>query len=347
MNQQKTKVMIGNISNVRTQLNQEAYDKRNTNIGTSFIQKMKEMMICPKCDAKFQNFNLQKHMSQIHNITLNSKTSKITENPETVSVKKDNPGCPKKNCSFKTSTVYRLRKHFAFRHPQDTLEISNCELIRCDKCKMFINKSDNLDKHEKTEICIQLSTRITKLKRVEKCTKAKSKNFMVNDKEIDKVNEFKYLGRWVNDKNNDWLAIKNNMNKAKQRWSHVRKILVRDNANRKTMAYFYKAVVQSVLLYGSETWVPSSIMMRKLNAFHNKIARNIMNRNIQPDPNDESNWIYPDMKEVLKDAGLFTIEEYIERRRKTVLNFAQSNSEHYKNCLESKEKSNKTYWWNQ
>jgi hypothetical protein len=65
---------------------------------------------------------------------------------------------------------------------------------------------------------------------------------------------------------------------------------------------FYKAIVQSVLLYGSETWVISAANMRKLASFHpHGCARFISNRHIQPD--DEGTWTYPSNESVLEDAG--------------------------------------------
>jgi hypothetical protein len=41
---------------------------------------------------------------------------------------------------------------------------------------------------------------------------------------------------------------------------------------------FYKAVVQSVLLYGSETWVFPPKMLSKLEGFHKQIARRLTGR---------------------------------------------------------------------
>ena len=37
----------------------------------------------------------------------------------------------------------------------------------------------------------------------------------------------------------------------------------------------YKAVVQMVLLYGSESWVIMGEMIKALEAFHNRIARKL------------------------------------------------------------------------
>ena len=44
------------------------------------------------------------------------------------------------------------------------------------------------------------------------------------------------------------------------------------NAPPRISAKFYKAVVQSLLLYGSETWVISKLAMARLEGFHIRAA---------------------------------------------------------------------------
>jgi hypothetical protein len=39
---------------------------------------------------------------------------------------------------------------------------------------------------------------------------------------------------------------------------------------------------------------------------------------------EEGGWIFPESEEVLKKAGVLTIEEYIERRRETIMKYAQT-----------------------
>jgi hypothetical protein len=61
--------------------------------------------------------------------------------------------------------------------------------------------------------------------------------------------------------------------------------------------------------------------MRKLASFHHGCTRFISNRHIQPD--DDGIWTYPSSDSVLEDAGLFSIETYIQRRRKTIVDFVK------------------------
>jgi hypothetical protein len=70
------------------------------------------------------------------------------------------------------------------------------------------------------------------------------------------------------------------------------------------MATFYKLIVQSVLLYGSESWVLKKYMVGKLNSFHHMCARFITGRHIQQ---IDEEWIYSNTQETIKQANLLTI----------------------------------------
>ena len=92
---------------------------------------------------------------------------------------------------------------------------------------------------------------------------------------LESVSSFKHLGRPLTSTDDDRPALHWNLSKARKRWGTVSRVLVRDGANPKTMAMFYKAVVQSVLLFGSETWVISERMLKALSGFHHRAARRI------------------------------------------------------------------------
>ena len=75
--------------------------------------------------------------------------------------------------------------------------------------------------------------------------------------------------------------MKANIRKAKARWGQVARILSREGATSGTMAYFYKAVVQAVLLYGSESWVMTQKMWKAVDSFHSSCARYIAGDHIR------------------------------------------------------------------
>jgi hypothetical protein len=82
------------------------------------------------------------------------------------------------------------------------------------------------------------------------------------------IKQFKYLGRILSEDDTDDAAIKYNLQKACKKWGRIGKILSKKDANNKTMGSFYKAIIQSVLLYGSESWVISNHSMKALRSFH-------------------------------------------------------------------------------
>ena len=84
------------------------------------------------------------------------------------------------------------------------------------------------------------------------------------------------------------------------------------------MAMFYKAVVQSVLLFGSETWVMSDRMMQALRGFHHRAARRITS--MMP-YREGGEWVYPSTTEVLKEAGMYSMEHYLNVRRNKLVDY--------------------------
>ena len=145
--------------------------------------------------------------------------------------------------------------------------------------------------------------------------------FNVNGVAIHKVNEFKYLGRMLDANDDDSVAAERQLAKARARWGRVGKVLSSVRANAKTMGFFYKAIVQAVLLYGSESWTLTSGTLQKIRSFHSRVARYICNKHIKQ--LEDGTWEHPSTEDVLQEAGLFTIDEYIRRRRESVRRFVQ------------------------
>ena len=74
-----------------------------------------------------------------------------------------------------------------------------------------------------------------------------------------------------------------NLSKARKQWARIAHVLSRTGASPRTSSMFYKAVVQSVLLYGSETWTLSATMLKVLRGFHNRVARKLSGFMAHPD----------------------------------------------------------------
>ena len=67
---------------------------------------------------------------------------------------------------------------------------------------------------------------------------------------MENVTTFKYLGRVITVRDDDWPEVNCNLQKARNSWG---RILSREGADQKVSGHFLKAVVKAVLLFGADT----------------------------------------------------------------------------------------------
>ena len=140
--------------------------------------------------------------------------------------------------------------------------------------------------------------------------------FLVGGRPIERVSTFKYLGRVLDESDNDTKCIDTQIKKLRSRWWRVSMVLKRVGAKARVMARFYLAVVQAVLLYGSDSWTISKRNLAKLNVFHRRAVRHMTGQHIRK--GDDGSWSYPDHEILLEKCRLLPIEAYITRRRATL-----------------------------
>ena len=73
---------------------------------------------------------------------------------------------------------------------------------------------------------------------------------------------FTYLVRTIVYNNRKWEGLYQNMRNVQRRWGMVSGVLVKIGETVRVGAMLYKALVQVVLLYGSEIWVKKEAMMK-------------------------------------------------------------------------------------
>ena len=78
--------------------------------------------------------------------------------------------------------------------------------------------------------------------------------FTTYGESLNQVEVFKYLGRLVSYDDVDTQAIRGNLKKCRKTWARISKVLRAENTSSRVCGMFYWATVQSILLYGSETW---------------------------------------------------------------------------------------------
>jgi hypothetical protein len=71
--------------------------------------------------------------------------------------------------------------------------------------------------------------------------------------ELERVEELKYLDRLLAYDDNDAWAVRGNIKKARGIWGRLSHMIRSENASPCACGMFYKATVQSILLFGRET----------------------------------------------------------------------------------------------
>jgi hypothetical protein len=90
-----------------------------------------------------------------------------------------------------------------------------------------------------------------------------------------------------------------------------------DKTPPKFSAKFYKAVLQSVLLYGSKTWNLTTTTLVRLEGFHIRAAYQMAEKH-KPKKELHHRWVYPQSSVVLQECGMATILHDIDVRRATI-----------------------------
>jgi hypothetical protein len=140
-------------------------------------------------------------------------------------------------------------------------------------------------------------------------------------------------------------AADRQLTRARERWGRIGRVLASDGASPRVMGYFYKEIIQSVLLYGVESWTLTERTIRRFHSFHNRVARYITGRHVRQ--REDGTYDCPPTVEVLADAGLENIETYIQRRRGTIQDHVRTRPI-YGKCRRSKALSTnvtKVVWW--
>lgn len=158
--------------------------------------------------------------------------------------------------------------------------------------------------------------------------------FTVSGKPIKIVDTFKYLGRVTAKTDIDEAAVlQNREQQASRKWVSMRMVLTRDGVKPKTMAVFYRTVVLYTLFYGSASWVLTQDLMRQLRSFHQRCCRGLA-RDFIRQHEITGEWICPNSDKVLQKVGCQSIEEYIQRRRDTIMEYAKTRNI-YEECKNS------------
>jgi exonuclease III len=244
--------------------------------------------------------------------------------------------CPVANCRYACTNPSIMRRHFAYRHPEDRLEVLHqpgySQCISCGIMQNGLHKT----KHLATAFCREGTLRLAALKQRRTVAAAAEApaSFTVGPKVLEQVTEFKYLGRVIAQDDSDLAACIRNIARARAKWGAISRVLRRDGASTFNFSRFYMVIVSAVLLYGSETWVVTRRIQSMLEAFHNRVARTIAGTFIRKRDGDVESWIYPAVETTLRLSHLQSLGYYLEKRRATFRDYAEARGS-YARCRQS------------
>ena len=92
------------------------------------------------------------------------------------------------------------------------------------------------------------------------------------------VNSFRYLERVISAVENDWTVVIQNLEKAREVWRMMMRILSREGTRPLVLGFLFKSVVQLVLLFGAETWAITPNMGQVLGYFQDQVAQRLTGR---------------------------------------------------------------------
>lgn len=355
-NTDKTKVMTCFPGHISGRISSPSYRHRMRGEGDSHRERQRRRVLCPECNCVLSAGSLQQHMRTQHGLAgVIRQEDALPDLLPTYTVSFPRTAtsidCPVDGCVGKATSRNDLRRHFVHRHVQSTLVIleeGSAPLPRCELCDMFVTFAALNSGHQNTACCRKGRARKEQRHAREDARRASEAVFTVHGIPLDSVQDFTYLGRTLNCFDCDWPAVHRNLQKARKRWAMVSRVLAREGANPRISGMFYKAVVQSVLLYGSESWNLSSSMLKLLEGFHHQVARRLSGRRARY-LQREDRWFYPPIAEALEICGLHPIQEYLRRRRQTIEDYVACRPI-YTLCTSAERMSGasrRQWWWDQ
>ena len=136
---------------------------------------------------------------------------------------------------------------------------------------------------------------------------------------LDMVTSFKYLWRVISATYDHWPAVVITVARAKTAWRRMSRIFSREVATHQVSGFFFKAMIQAVMLFGAETWVIIPRMGTALGGFHTQMERRLTGQ-LQWRTIDET-WKYTSAAMAREAAGFLTMDEYIQRRHNTLAQY--------------------------
>ena len=355
-NVSKTKAKTCVDGKIRTRLSDAAYTNSQVGLHTQAAWDRRRLE-CDVCGKQLAASSMSNHLETQHDVYRSKVINKdllVDRDPVEYEAYRSMNGkydCPVPGCVGNVRDQWNLRRHFRDRHPRDSVSIDGDDALpKCERCAMQTSDEAYQRGHMTSGVCREGMERIVQREAAVNSARALEVIFTAYyGEELERVEVFKYLGRLLAMDDNDMQAVRANLKKARKCWKMFSRLLRGENMDPRVCGMFYKAVVQSVLLFGSETWVLTPSAMRCLEGFHIRSAYRMAKVHKPRKEQRTGTWKYPSSVDVLEEVGLKPIREYIEVRRQTVANYIV-NRPIFDLCMDAVRRrgtSHRLYWWEQ
>jgi hypothetical protein len=233
---------------------------------------------CRQCKKVLKASSLGRHLADIHDIYQQAVVAKelLEDRPPvlyTVHAELHDHAlpCPCPGCNGRLRDGWMMQRHFRDVHPMDLITVpKEGRFERCERCGMQVNPL--YLRHRLSNECQVGVERQRQREAAVTAVLALRQQFTMHGNVLKQVEVYKYLERMMAQDDNDAQAIRTQLQKARAIWAWVGKVLRGENTSPTVAAKFYLAVVQAVLLYGSERWVISLQAMARLEGLHIRAA---------------------------------------------------------------------------
>ena len=146
-----------------------------------------------------------------------------------------------------------------------------------------------------------------------------SRAFSAYGRPLGMVLSLKYLGRVLSALDDYWTSVVQNLSNARMVWRIMSRILSREGVRSRVSGFFFKAIVQSVLLFGTEMWVVNPHMGQVQGGFQYQVERRLTGR--IPRQRLDGNWEYTLVEAARAEEGFELMETYIRWRQNVVTQY--------------------------
>jgi phage FluMu protein Com len=255
---------------------------------------------CDLCNKQLAASSLSNHLETQHGVFRSRVINQdllIEHESRTFTAHRNVSGtyaCPVPGCVGTAHTNWTLRWHFHGRHPWDCVSIDGANpLPKCERCGLQCTYRALNTTHTTSQYCKEATERRVQQQAAVNSARALDVTFKAYGQSLERVEVFKYLGRLLAMDDNDMPAVRANLKKARKCWTMFSRLLTGENMSPRVCGMFYRAVIQSVLLFGSESWVLTDTAMRVLEGFHVRSAYRMAREHKPRKNNDTGVWRYP------------------------------------------------------